>query len=82
MHTQDVLDKHGGAYEQIKYYFYDPISMEKKSQIVYTSHVKQLVFSSELGRLRFNTRTNEFFPPDYVFDPFTGEELKWENPAY
>lgn len=82
MHTPDAKDDHGGAYKQIKLYYYDPISMEKKSDIIYTDHVKQLVFLSELGRLRFNERTNEFFPPDYVFDPFTGEQLKWKNPAY
>ena len=69
------------------YYFFDEISLEE----VWTKTFKaddlrevmhSISFGDDLGRLKFNSRTKEYFPPDYIFDPFTGEELTWSNPEY
>ncbi len=39
-----------------------------------------IIFSGEAGRLKYNSNTQSYYPPDYIFDPFTGEKLAWKNP--
>jgi hypothetical protein len=39
--------------------------------------VKRMVFSDDFGNMRINPKTNQVFPVDYNFDPYTGEELKY-----
>ena len=66
----------------INFNYFDEITMEKKVLNLYTREINQIVLSSALGRLRYNERTRQYFPPDYLFDPYTGEELKWRSPEY
>ncbi len=39
-----------------------------------------IVFSDEAGRLKYNPSTHKYYPPDYLFDPFSGKRLVWKNP--
>ncbi len=39
-----------------------------------------LVFSGDAGRLKYSPDSHTYFPPDYLFDPFSGKRLVWKNP--
>jgi len=68
----------------IKYFFFDEISLEEKAVDIYDEHkvVNTITFGENIGRMKFNQRTKKYFPSDYIFDPFTGEKLTWKNPEY
>lgn len=72
------------SWDCLEFSFYDEISMEEKKFLLNGSkkvnRFRAITFEPELGRLRYNQRTKQFFPPDYIFDPFTGEKLVWRNP--
>ncbi len=67
--------------KRIYYRYFSEIEMKEARQAISYADVRILSFDSELGRLKFNPRTGQYFPPDYIYDPFTGEELTWKNPG-
>lgn len=71
-----------GLCSTIIYRYFDPINMDKSSVKIRTSEITQLTLSSNIGRLRFNEKSKVYYPSDYLFDPFTGEELMWKSPEY
>ena len=44
--------------------------------------IKKLTFGGDIGRMRYNPKTQKFFPPSYNFDPCTGEQLIWKSPNW
>lgn len=73
-----------GTPSAINYYYYDPISQSEQrirlGTVEVRNNINTITFSSEVGRLKYNPKTKQFFPPDYIFDPFSGEKLVWKNP--
>ena len=70
--------------EVIKYWIYSEIDGEEKETTMdyydFAERFHTLAFHSDIGRLKFNSKTKRYYPPDYIFDPFTGDELQWNTP--
>jgi hypothetical protein len=73
-----------GNYNYIRYWLYSDIDKQDKEKYVSSSEFVQglhtLALSSDVGRLKYNPQTKKYFPPDYIYDPFTGEKLDWKTP--
>lgn len=76
-------DSRCGRY--LGYWYYDEISMQEKNYVLYNeNNFHTLRFDVEGGEvggaMKYNPRTKEWFPPNYVFDPISGEKLIWKTP--
>ena len=62
--------------------YIDEITKEKQTTYVAPcskhGYVKMIYFD-EVGSMAINSRTNEFYPASYNFDPYTGEKLVKQN---
>jgi len=86
--TTDKINLHRDVMYYFTYYYYNDIAMEEKevdikntANISIMSTIKTLSFEASFGEKSYNPRTKQFFPPDYLFDPFTGEKLVWHTPG-
>lgn len=76
------FDPPNKEYRQRKYHYLDEISMEEKTVAFKVGDIHTLTFGTDIGRLKFNQRTKQYFPSDYIYDPFSAEKLVWKDPAY
>lgn len=63
--------------------YIDEITKEKQNTYVdfCSNHgLVKLIYFDEVGSMAFNTRTKEYYPASYNFDPYTGEKLVKQNP--
>lgn len=67
---------------RIYYRYFSPIELKEAEQTVSYGEVRFLELGGEIGRLKVNQRTEQYFPPDYIYDPYTGEKLDWRNPGH
>ncbi len=71
-----------GQNDRIIYWSFDPRAREERRFVLGSQSFHTLAFTGAPGRLKANPRTGGLFPPDYLFDPFTGEKLQWHEPGY
>ena len=68
---------------QFKYYYFDKITLEEKSvlhsQRDLITKVAAISMEIDIGKMIFNPRTEQYYPPDYMFDPYTAEKLIWKD---
>jgi hypothetical protein len=63
--------------------YIDEITKEKQSTYVNPCSnpgIVKMIYFDEIGNMALNTRTNEYYPASYNFDPYTGEKLIKQNP--
>ena len=71
---------YGGAYGNVTYAYNDPVTASYKYSTAQVRDINHLVIGESIGRIKYNHKTKEYFPSMYVFDPFTGQKLKWSTP--
>lgn len=71
-----------GQHKRVLYWTLDPATREERQFILGNQSFHTLSFAGKPGRQKANPRTGQLFPPDYLFDPFTGERLQWHDPGY
>jgi len=58
--------------------YYDEFSQElMKEKEFRMEDIKALVFSKDYGNMKINPETNQIYPHEYNFDPYTGIKLKY-----
>ena len=62
-----------------QYVYQDPITRGLKTSYASARQVSHITIGDDVGDLKVNPATGEYFPAMYVFDPFTGEELEWSS---
>ncbi|BCR03244.1 hypothetical protein DESUT3_03130 [Desulfuromonas versatilis] len=70
-----------GQHKRVLYWTLDPATRQEREFVLGNQSFHTLSFSGKPGRVKTNPRTGQPFPPDYLFDPFTGESLQWRNPG-
>ena len=70
------------GHEYIYFSYLDEISMSEKSHQIHQNSMVVLSLEGDAGRLKLNERTRELFPPEYLYDPISKEELVWHTPNY
>ncbi len=68
-----------GQNKRVVYWSFAPGAREERQFILGNQSFNTLTFGGKPGRLKANRRTGQLFPPDYLFDPFTGEPLQWDT---
>ena len=63
------------SYNEIKIEYYDEFTNNVKTKVIELENIKRIVFNDTLGNMKINKETGDIFPPSYIFDPYTGEEL-------
>jgi hypothetical protein len=66
----------------LKYCYLDPVTESRK--FTYTpisGSITSIQMGDQVGAMKKNPATNEYFPATYSFDPYTGQKLIWANPA-
>ena len=74
-----VLD--GRTTGQLVYVYQDPITRVLRAtgdRIRET--VASITIGEYVGNMKRNPETGEFFPPTFVYDPYTGHRLVWATP--
>ncbi|WP_432823386.1 hypothetical protein [Trichloromonas sp.] len=69
-----------GQTNRVVYWTFDKSSGVEKRFSLGLMGFHTLNFSGEAGRLKYNPDSGTYFPPDYIFDPFTGRQLVWKSP--
>jgi hypothetical protein len=64
---------------KIKYVFSDPVTGELNEGEVDLDNVKTVRIGESTGRMKKNPNTGEYFPAEFVYDPYTGDELVWSD---
>ncbi len=76
-----VSSKYRNTAGAVYFWVINPITnKEEKGNKRILSEIKSIIFGKDKGQLKFNPKTNQFFPSDYLYDPFTGEKLIWRDP--
>jgi hypothetical protein len=67
-------------YETVIYHYYDPVTskLERAHSKIYGS-IQSIKIGEHLGTTKVNPETGEYFPASFIFDPYTGQKLKWAN---
>lgn len=56
----------------------DPITKQlKRNTLAIRNNVYRVVVGEDIGNIKLNPKTSQFFPPYYNFDPYTGQKLIW-----
>ena len=63
------------------YVYHDPITRKLKQSTAQWKDISHISIGDDAGDVKVNPTTGEYFPAMYVFDPFTGEKLKWATRA-
>ena len=75
-----LFQKRGKGYAgYVTYKFHDEINEKLSQNRIDTDSVKVLVFDDDFGHVRVDAETNQTFPHDYLFNPYTGKELKLKS---
>jgi len=61
----------------IAYVYNDPATKTLKVTYASICNNISLIVIGEVGDMKFNPKTGEYFPAMYIYDPFTGEKLIW-----
>ena len=71
----------GWAFSRLDYVYQDPIT-----RVLRATHdsiqgtVASITIGEYVGNMKRNPETGEFFPPTFVYDPYTGHRLVWATP--
>lgn len=65
----------------VGYVYHDPITRKLQYASAEYKHISHISIGDDAGDVKVNPTTGEYFPAMYVFDPFTGEKLKWSTRA-
>ncbi len=71
-----------GQNRRVVYWAFDDGGRTERQFVLGNQSFQSLFFEGAPGRLKFNPATGNYFPPDYIFDPFTGAQLQWQDPGY
>ena len=65
----------------VRYVYQHPISrvLEATSDRIENT-VASITIGEYVGTMKHNPETGEFFPPTFVYDPYTGHRLGWATP--
>lgn len=80
--TDASIGCHNLSLSRIYYCYLDPVTEAK--MFSYSLIFKKIVsinIGDNVGSMKKNSATGEFFPAIYSFDPFTGQKLIWANPV-
>jgi len=64
---------------RIWYVYQDPITKERRKGHDRCRDISHIVMRKDVGPLKCNPKTREYFPAIYNYDPFTGQELTWTS---
>jgi hypothetical protein len=68
----------GGAMSGvIAYVFNEPATKALKETYAGINNSISQIILGDVGDLKYNPKTKEYFPASYIYDPFTGEKLVW-----
>ena len=71
----------GGAWSQLEYVYQDPITrVLRATRDNIQGTVASITIGEYVGNMKRNPETGEFFPPTFVYDPYTGHRLVWATP--
>ena len=71
-----------GERGEINFYFYNHESGQEELFTICQAHVLIISFGEEAGPLKYNPRTDTYFPPNYTLDPKTRDLLVSKDPVY
>ena len=58
-----------------KYSFFNEVIGKEQNAQGHWDGIQAIVFGQYSGQVKINPKTGRYFPIDYLFDPYTGEEL-------
>jgi hypothetical protein len=62
----------------LEYTYFDVVTKKQRtSRAVLRDNVMSISIGRNVGNIKLNSKTGEYFPPLFVFDPFTGDRLVW-----
>jgi len=68
---------HGNRRGNLLYSFINPVTGNQEGSWINVKDIKSIILRDDFGPLKYNPKTEMFFPQDYVYDPYTGEKLIW-----
>ena len=76
-----IHDSYGRSYGRLEYVYQDPITrvLRATTDAIYLT-VASITIGEYVGNMKRNPETGEFFPPTFVYDPYTGHRLVWATP--
>ncbi len=76
-----ILHKDGPtAHSQIVYVFRDPVTNNLKTAPAnIRNNVYSITIGNNIGKMRFNPKSGEYFPSTFIYDPYTGDKLVWAS---
>lgn len=73
-----VLVQGRGFISTIGYSYNDPVTKAlRQTEAKIMDNIHAIEIGQKVGRLRWNSATETYFPSSYVFDPYTGAKLEW-----
>jgi hypothetical protein len=77
LNKNNVLSASNG---KIYYTYIDPVTRSlRETDIFIKNTVSSIKVGIDVGSMKYNPSTKEYFPHCFVFDPFTGEKLVWKD---
>lgn len=62
----------------INYVYQDPVTKGlKETEAQVWKNISHIAIGEKSGDIKRNSKTGEYFPAMYLYDPFTGEKLEW-----
>jgi len=68
-----------GGLSRVTYTYNDPITKSLRVSSAEIQEISHVIIGEDMGDMKYNPKTKEYFPAMYIFDPFTGEKLVWVN---
>jgi hypothetical protein len=65
--------------DEMSYVSSDPVTGELRRATARVSRIASITIGEHRGQMKKNPNTDQFFPPGFVYDPYTGEELIWAD---
>jgi len=71
----------GGHWGVLRYVYQDPITrVLRATSDSIGETIASVTIGEHVGNMKRNPETGEFFPPTFVYDPYTGHRLEWATP--